>query len=67
MDESSLANMEVDSGSSIEMPNENKKLEQKSDVLEESKKDSEKSVSSFIEDAIEIISATSPSIHNNLS
>ena len=67
LNESSLADMEQDSGSSYEMPKDLKKPKQESDDAEESKKASEESVESFIEDAIEIISCTSPNFRNTLS
>ena len=60
--------MEVDSGSSLEM--DGKKKPKKSDDVQVSKNSHEgrdESEESFIEDAIEIISATSPTFHNNFS
>ena len=60
--------MEVDSGSSLEM--DGKKKLKKSDDAQVSKKShggSDESDESFIEDAIEIISATSPTFQNNFS
>ena len=59
--------MEVDSGSSFEMPN-GKQKANKSDEASPSQKSGENpSNESFIEDAIEIISATSPNFRNGLS
>ena len=49
------------------MTKDKKKPKQKSDDVEESKKASGESVESFIEDAIEIISCTSPNTRNTLS
>ena len=57
--------MEVDSGSSLEM--DNKKKRKKSDDVQVSQKSHEGSDESFIEDAIEIISATSPDLRNHFS
>ena len=60
--------MEVDSGSSFEMPNGNKQKPKPSDEVEASPhKSGDISNESFIEDAIEIISCTSPSVYNNFS
>ena len=65
LNDSSLAEMEVDSGSSLEMDG-NKKLKNSDDV-QVSQKSHEVSDESFIEDAIEIISATSPDLRNHFS
>ena len=65
LNDSSLAEMEVDSGSSLEMDG-NKKLKNSDDV-QVSQKSHEAGDESFIVDAIEIISATSPGLKNNFS
>ena len=57
--------MEVDSGSSLEI--DGKKKRKKSDDVQASQKSHEGSDESFLEDAIEIISATSPDFQNNFS
>ena len=59
--------MEVDSGSSFEMPN-GKQKNNKSDEASPSKKaGTDPSDESFIEEAIEILSAASPIVRNGLS
>ena len=61
LNDSSLADMEVDSESSLEMDG------SKSDDVQVSQKSHEGGDESFIVDAIEIISATSPGLKNNFS
>ena len=65
LNDSSLADMEVDSGSSLEI--DGKKKRKKSDDVQASQKSHEGGDESFIEDAIEIISATSRNSKNNVS